>query len=249
AQAVLATYGQDRDRPLWLGSLKSNIGHTQAAAGVAGVIKMVLAMRHGVLPRTLHVNEPSTHIDWSEGDVRLLTEAVDWPEHGHPRRAGVSSFGVSGTNAHLVLEQAAQPDAAPAASTSAPATAVPWLLSARTAEALRGQADRLRAHVAAHPGLTPADIGFSTATSRAALPHRAVVVGTDRDALSRELDLLARGEYSDHTVRGTTTPVGRTVFVFPGQGSQWAGMGVELLGSSPVFAGRMAECERALAPY
>ncbi|WP_217146038.1 type I polyketide synthase, partial [Streptomyces sp. AC627_RSS907] len=249
AQALLATYGQDRDRPLWLGSLKSNIGHTQAAAGVAGVIKMVLAMRHGVLPRTLHITRPSTHVDWSAGDVRLLTEAVDWPEYGHPRRAGVSSFGVSGTNAHLVLEQAAEADEEPAAAAPPPGTAVPWLLSARTADALRDQADRLRTHLAARPGLAPADIGFSTATGRAALPHRAVVVGAGRDALAHELDLLVRGEFSDHTVRGTTAPAGKKVFVFPGQGSQWPGMAVELLESSPVFAARFEECERALAPF
>ncbi|UED87991.1 SDR family NAD(P)-dependent oxidoreductase [Streptomyces profundus] len=251
AQALLATYGQGRDegRPLWLGSLKSNIGHTQAAAGVAGVIKMVLAMRHGVLPRTLHITRPSTHIDWSEGDVRLLTEAVDWPEHGHPRRAGVSSFGVSGTNAHLVLEQAPAADAAPAARAPVPGTAVPWLLSARSADALRGQAERLRRHAAARPGLAPADIGFSTATGRAALPHRAVVVGADHDALAHELDLLANGEFSDNTVRGTTAPTGKKVFVFPGQGSQWVGMAVELLDVSPVFAARFAECEGALAPH
>ncbi|MCM3812097.1 SDR family NAD(P)-dependent oxidoreductase [Streptomyces sp. DR7-3] len=249
AQALLATYGQDRDRPLWLGSLKSNIGHTQAAAGVAGVIKMVQAMRRGVLPSTLHITRPSTHIDWSEGDVRLLTEAVDWPEYGHPRRAGVSSFGVSGTNAHLVLEQAPEADEEPAAAAPAPGTAVPWLLSARTADALRDQADRLRTHLAARPGLAPADIAYSTATGRAALPHRAVVVGADRDALGRELELLARGEFSDHTVRGTAAPAGKKVFVFPGQGAQWTGMAVELLESSPVFAARFAECERALSPF
>uniref|UniRef100_A0AAU3GPI9 SDR family NAD(P)-dependent oxidoreductase n=1 Tax=Streptomyces sp. NBC_01401 TaxID=2903854 RepID=A0AAU3GPI9_9ACTN len=253
AQALLATYGQERDagRPLWLGSLKSNIGHTQAAAGVAGVIKMVQAMRHGVLPSTLHITRPSSHIDWTEGDVRLLTEAVDWPEYGHPRRAGVSSFGVSGTNAHLVLEQAPErdpgTDAEPAAA-PAPGTAVPWLLSARTADALRDQAERLRTHLAARPGLAPADIAFSTATGKAALPHRAVLVGADRDALGRELELLARGEFSDGTVCGTTAPPAKKVFVFPGQGSQWAGMAVELLESSPVFAARFEECERALTP-
>ncbi|MER5791295.1 type I polyketide synthase [Streptomyces sp. NPDC001980] len=210
---------------------------------------MVQAMRHGVLPRTLHVDAPSTHIDWSEGDVRLLSEALDWPEYGHPRRAGVSSFGVSGTNAHLVLEQAPEADDEPAAAAPAPVTAVPWLLSGRTADALRDQADRLRTHLAARPGLLPADIGFSTVTSRAALPHRAVVVGADRGTLGHELDLLARGEISDHTVRGTTAPAGKRVFVFPGQGAQWAGMAVELLESSPVFAERFGECERALAPF
>ncbi|MYU19692.1 polyketide synthase, partial [Streptomyces sp. SID8361] len=117
----------------------------------AGVIKMVQAMRHGILPSTLHITRPSMHIDWSEGDVRLLTEAVDWPEYGHPRRAGVSSFGVSGTNAHLVLEQAPEADEEPAAAAPAPGTAVPWLLSARTADALCDQADRLRTHLAARP--------------------------------------------------------------------------------------------------
>jgi polyketide synthase 7 len=247
AQAVLATYGQNREKPLWLGSLKSNIGHTQAAAGVGGVIKMVQAMRYGALPRTLHVAQPSTEIDWTEGDVRLLTETVDWPANGHPRRVGVSSFGVSGTNAHLVLEAPPAVDEAPAAATDP--TTVPWLLSGRTPAALVAQAGRLRAHLDLHPGLSPADIGHSTATSRAALAHRAVVVAADRDGFRRELDLLAREEYSANAVRGATGPTGRTVFVFPGQGSQWRGMATGLLDSAPVFAARMAECERALAPF
>ncbi|CAM5464252.1 Polyketide-type polyunsaturated fatty acid synthase PfaA OS=Streptomyces glaucescens OX=1907 GN=SGLAU_07210 PE=4 SV=1 [Streptomyces glaucescens] len=238
AQALIATYGQDRDRerPLWLGSLKSNIGHAQAAAGVAGVIKMVEAMRHGVLPRTLHVGEPSSKVDWSAGAVELLTEAREWPETGErPRRAGVSSFGVSGTNAHVILEQA--PEAQPPAVVEP--VAVPWILSARSAEALREQAARLVSRVEGDAGLSLANVGWSLATGRAALEHRAVVVGRDRDGLLAGLADVNAGSGSG----------GRVVFVFPGQGAQWAGMGVELLDSAPVFAERFAECAKALAEF
>ncbi len=334
AQALLATYGQGRpaDRPLWLGSVKSNLGHTQAAAGVAGVIKMVLAMRHGVLPPTLHVDQPSPHVDWSSGAVRLLTEAVSWPQPaGRPRRAAVSSFAVSGTISHAVLEQAppgddrARPDGQPALGASpgsgtpgdtghpgdtsaltgtstpgevrevpaagnitntvdapdagqagqaagtgqagsangdigdigdagtppvasAPAV-LPFVLSARSAGALRDQALRLAAHLDARPGPGPAAVAWSLATARSRFEHRAVVLAADRPRLAAGLTALARGEVADHVVQGIAGGDRRIAFVFPGQGSQWAGMAAPLLGSSPVFAERMAACAAALAGH
>ncbi|MEU1802447.1 type I polyketide synthase [Streptomyces sp. NPDC019937] len=237
AQALLATYGQGREEPLWLGSLKSNIGHAQAAAGIGGVIKMIQAMRHATLPRTLHVDEPSPHIDWTTGRVRLLTEARPWPENGHPRRAAVSSFGISGTNAHLILEAPPTPeDAQEQQDSGAPQGAVlPWVLSAKSEQALRDQARRLRGHLAGHPGLTPAAIGHSLATTRAHFTHRAAVVAADREAFDRALDALTRGEPSPALLRGTARP-GRTAFLFTGQGSQRLGMGRGLYEAFPVFA-------------
>ncbi|MFJ3794602.1 SDR family NAD(P)-dependent oxidoreductase [Kitasatospora sp. NPDC090091] len=256
AQALLATYGQDRSGdPLWLGSLKSNIGHTQAAAGVGGVIKMVMAMRHGVLPRTLHVDEPSPHVDWASGAVELLTEAREWPaSEGRLRRAGVSSFGVSGTNAHVILEEA--PAAEPAEATDAAELpvqgvdlpVVPVVVSAKSEAALREQADRLRAHLIAEPGLSVADVGFSSVVSRAQLDARGVVVAADRGELLAGLAGLAAGDPVGQVVEGRVV-AGRPVFVFPGQGAQWAGMAVELLDSSPVFAGLIAECDEALSAF
>ncbi|MDT0343448.1 type I polyketide synthase [Streptomyces litchfieldiae] len=248
AHALLATYGQHRpeDRPLLLGSVKSNIGHTQAASGVAGVIKMVMALQRDELPRTLHVDTPSPHVEWSTGAVELLTEPRPWPDAGRPRRAGVSSFGISGTNAHVILEQppAADESAAPAAP-AAPETSggpLAWILSAGSAEALTGQVERLRAHVAEHPDLPAGHLAHSLATTRARLAHRAVVIGGDRAGL---LAGLERGP----AVQGLADVEGRTVFVFPGQGSQWAGMALELHGTSPVFAARLEECAAALAPH
>ncbi|WP_338022809.1 beta-ketoacyl synthase N-terminal-like domain-containing protein, partial [Allosalinactinospora lopnorensis] len=199
ARALLATYGRGRpqDRPLWLGSLKSNIGHAQAAAGVGGVIKMVQAMRYGLLPKTLHVDEPNPRVDWDEGGVALLTEAREWPRTDHPRRAGVSSFGISGTNAHLIIEQAPRDEkatAAPSADAGASSEAVtvapvvPWVVSGRSEQALRAQAARLRAWVEDRPGVAPVDVGWSLASGRAALEHRAVVVGGDRGELVRGLE-------------------------------------------------------------
>ncbi len=273
AQALLATYGQDRpeDRPLWLGSVKSNIGHTQAAAGAAGLIKMVLALQHQELPRSLHAEEPSPHVDWSSGAVRLLTEPVPWPvADGRPRRAGVSAFGISGTNAHVILEEApaavahdpaagaadgedgddvAAPAVAVEAAAPLVAGAVPWVVSGRSAEGLAAQAGRLAAHLARQPGLDPADVAWSLATTRSVFEHRAVVLGANAAELAAALGALAAGQASDAVATGVTGDAGKLVFVFPGQGAQWAGMGRELAGCCPVFADRLAECGAALAPH
>ncbi|WP_435112229.1 type I polyketide synthase, partial [Nocardiopsis synnemataformans] len=263
AQALLATYGQERPegRPLWLGSVKSNIGHTQAAAGVAGVIKMVQAMRHGVLPRTLHIDEPTPEVDWESGAVSLLTEAVEWPDNGRPRRAGVSSFGVSGTNAHLILEQASEDASGPGgprsavSSASGEDTGAPlglWVVSGRSDEALRAQAGRLAEHVRANPDLDPVDVGYSLATTRAHHAHRAVVTGATREELLAGLDALTQSRAAGDLVQGIATGhggSGGTVLVFPGQGSQWVGMGVDLYESSVVFRERMDACAAALKPF
>ncbi|MFF4324851.1 SDR family NAD(P)-dependent oxidoreductase, partial [Streptomyces sp. NPDC001568] len=259
AQALLATYGQDRSegRPLWLGSVKSNIGHTQAAAGVAGVIKMVMAMRHGRLPGTLHVDEPSPHVDWSAGEVRLLTAPVDWPSSDSPRRAGVSSFGVSGTNAHVILEEPPAVDT-PAEEREAAVLLgedlVPWVMSGRDAAALRGQAAQLASFVRARQVAGVVDGGWVAGVAaglagRAGLEQRAVVTGADVASLLSGLDAVAAGEPAEGVVTDEVVPGSDVVFVFPGQGGQWAGMGVELLRSSAVFAERMAVCERALDPF
>ncbi|BBJ38461.1 hypothetical protein SSPO_011790 [Streptomyces antimycoticus] len=252
AQALLATYGKERpgaDRPLWLGSLKSNMGHTQAAAGVGGVIKMVMAMRHGVLPKTLHVEEPSEHVDWSAGAVSLLTEPTPWPTTGEPRRVGVSSFGVSGTNAHVILEQAPEAEAVEAAGTEGVEGPVAWVVSGRGAEGLRAQAGRLRDFVAERPEYGAADVALSLVTTRSVLEHRAVVVGSDRQELLAGLGAVAEKSAHPGVVVGESATPGRSVFVFPGQGAQWVGMAVGLMESSPVFAEAMAECEAALAPH
>ncbi|TWF93872.1 type I polyketide synthase [Saccharopolyspora dendranthemae] len=246
AQALLATYGEDREQPLLLGALKSNIGHAQAAAGVGGIIKMVLALRHGLLPRTLHADDPSRQVDWSSGGVRLLTELTPWPDADRPHRAGVSSFGISGTNAHVILEQAPRADAPPEVRDES-SSVVPWVLSARSRPALLAQAARLRD--AGTPEAEPVDVGFSLVTSRTAFENRAVVLGTDRDELRAALDSLIAERPDDRVVQGVTAPVGKTAFVFPGQGSQWAGMGRELLGRSAAFDERIDECAAALEPF
>ncbi|MFC8905589.1 type I polyketide synthase, partial [Micromonospora sp. NPDC057140] len=250
AQALLATYGQDRpaDRPLWLGSIKSNVGHTQAAAGVAGIIKMVLAMRHGVLPPTLHVDAPTPHVDWSAGSVALLTEARPWEPADGVRRAGVSSFGISGTNVHTILEQAPEAPEATEGAQAGPARELPWVLSGRTAAALTARARDLGAHLDTVADVALADVGWSLVDTRAAHDHRAVVFAADRAGLTAALGALAAGRPAPDTVTGTGTP-GEVAFVFPGQGSQWAGMAAELLDTAPVFADAFAACAEALRPY
>ncbi|WP_131733015.1 type I polyketide synthase, partial [Actinomadura formosensis] len=240
AQALLATYGQgrDADRPLWLGSLKSNIGHAQAAAGVASVIKMVQALRHGVMPPTLHVDEPTTQVDWSAGAVELLTEVREWPRNGRPRRAGVSSFGVSGTNAHLIIEEAPAEETLPAVAETVPDGVVPLVVSARSAVSLAGQAERLAGFLG--KGDVPLSaVAGALVTGRAVFGERAVVVADSREEARAGLGALARGETVAGVVTGRAGTPGKVVWVFPGQGAQWAGMGRELLDSSPVFAERV----------
>ncbi|WP_030689399.1 type I polyketide synthase, partial [Streptomyces sp. NRRL B-1347] len=248
AQALLATYGQGRDpeQPLWLGSLKSNIGHAQAAAGAAGVIKMVQALRHAFMPPTLHVDEPTAEVDWSAGAVELLTEAREWPHNGRPRRAGVSSFGISGTNAHLILEESPEE---PVSEESGPVGVVPLVVSARSRASLTGQAGRLVSYVGSGAGGSSlVGVAGALVSGRAVLGERAVVVaGSEGEAVSG-LRALARGESDVNLVSGGGGVPGKVVWVFPGQGSQWAGMGRELLDSSPVFAERVGECAAALGP-
>ncbi|MEU9508929.1 type I polyketide synthase [Micromonospora sp. NPDC048170] len=255
AQALIATYGQDRGEapPLLLGSVKSNIGHAQAAAGVAGVIKVVLAMRHGVVPATLHVDAPSPHIDWTAGAVELAVEARPWPETGRVRRAAVSSFGISGTNAHVIIEQ---PDevAEDRPSGSAPglvaADALVWPVSARSKAALAGQAARLASYVREREGLDPAAVGWSLAATRSTFDHRAAVAGSTVGELLAGLDAVAAGLPAGNVFTGVASgPGAGPVFVFPGQGAQSARMAAGLVGRTPVFDAKLAECQRALAPY
>ncbi|MGQ3555113.1 type I polyketide synthase, partial [Streptomyces rochei] len=236
AQALLATYGQDRpeDRPLLLGSIKSNIGHAQAAAGVAGVIKTVMALRHGVLPKSLHIDRPSTHVDWTEGDVRLLTETTAWPETGRPRRAAVSSFGISGTNAHTIIEQAPEADEpVPVAEPEAAPAVVPWPVSAKSPEALDAQLARITSVT----GPTPLDVGLTLATERSTFEHRAVLL-TSVDGAGEPVE-VARGRAVER----------RLSVLFSGQGSQRVGMGRDLYARFPVFAGALDEVLSLLDPH
>jgi len=241
ANALLAAYAADR--PLWLGSLKSNIGHSQAAAGVGAVIKVLMAMRHDVLPRTLHVDRPTPHVDWESGTVRLLTTARPWPATDRPRRAGVSSFGISGTNAHLVVEE---PPPAPDVPHRPAPPVLTWLLSARSADALRDQAVRLRSHVRDRPS-SVADLAHSLATTRTAWEHRAGLVGTDRRDLLDLLDALVDGRDHPGLVRGVAG-TGGLAYLFSGQGGQRADMGTELYQAFPAFARAFDEVCSALPP-
>ena len=256
ANALLAAYGREREAPLRLGSLKSNIGHAQAAAGVGGVIKAVLSMRAGVMPKTLHVDAPSAQVEWAGGAVELLSEAVEWPERERPRRAGVSSFGATGTNAHLILEQApiasgVVQQTEESGEREGPLPSVVVLpLSAKSEPALRAQAERLAADLRERPGLELADVAYSLALDRACFERRAVAVGTSREQLLASLDALAAGAAEPpRTVSGSAAAPAKAAFLFPGQGSQWQGMALELLDSSPVFAAAMEQCEQALAPH
>ncbi|MGW8066315.1 type I polyketide synthase [Streptomyces ziwulingensis] len=283
AEALLDAYGQDRPqgRPLWLGSVKSNLGHTQAAAGAAAVIKMVLALRHGLLPRTLHADTPTSRVDWDRGAVRLLSEARPWPrEDGRPRRAGVSSFGISGTNAHLILAEPPDPEpvadpvpdtgpareagdglareagdglAREAGDGTAPdgfahPAAVPWLVSAKDGDALRGQARRLAAHAAAHPEVSGRDIAYSLLTTRTLHSRAAVLTGADRDGLRAAAEAFARGESPGSAVDGPTGGTAQATFVFTGQGSQRPGMGRGLAAAFPVFDAALREVCALLDP-
>jgi acyl transferase domain-containing protein len=260
AQALLGTYGRDREagRPLWLGSVKSNLGHTQAAAGVAGLIKMAMAMRHGRLPKTLHLDEPSDQVDWSGGEIELLKEAVPWSRGDRPRRCGVSSFGASGTNAHVILEEAPpEPEQAQVREPEREQDRergrdheqpLAWVLSAKSPEALQAQAARLAGHVRANPGLHPLDIGYSLTATRPRFEHRAVAIGSTRRQLLAGLEHLIEQTPDPNVLRGRASSRRKTVFMFPGQGSQWPGMGRELYESFPVFTAVLDEACSRLDP-
>ena len=258
AQALLATYGQGRDRPLWLGSIKSNIGHTQLAAGAAGVIKMTMALQHELLPRTLHVDEPSQQVDWSSGSVCLLTEERSWPQEGRPRRAGVSSFGVSGTNAHVIIEEApALDDAVASNGGSRPGESarvlsedvLPWVLSANGSPALREHAARLRDFVLSDDDVEPADVGASLAR-RSRLTDRAVVIGENRAQMVAGLAALSAGEIAPNVIQGSAGASAATLaFLFTGQGAQRAGMGRELYRTQRVFAEALDEVCHGIDPH
>ncbi len=253
-QAVLDTYGQRRrpERPLWLGSVKSNISHTMSAAGAAGIIKMVLALQHGLLPRTLHVDAPTPRVDWGPGTVRLLTEPREWPRRpDRPRRCAVSGFGISGTNAHVVLEEARPPELP--STTDAPTTQlplIPWAVSAKSRTALRAQARALAAHAEAHPELSALDLAYALVTTRSHFSHRALFLARERDELIGAARALAEDRPTPDTFSAVPSlPSSGPVMIFPGQGAQWPGMAAELLDTCVPFAEHMERCAEALAPF
>jgi acyl transferase domain-containing protein/NADPH:quinone reductase-like Zn-dependent oxidoreductase/acyl carrier protein len=251
AEALQATYGGAHSvaRPLLVGSVKSNIGHTQYAAGVAGVIKIVESMKYGVVPATLHLDSPTPQVDWSPGTIQVAGSACPWPDQiGRPRRAGVSSFGLSGTNAHLILEQVS-PEVSAATSTRKRLPATPWVVSAKSESALAAQAAELARFVEQHSELDPHDVAYSLVTTRALFDHRAVVVGADRDELLSGLAAISSHAPAPNVVTGKAATTGGIVFVFPGQGSQWTGMAVELLDSAPAFADEMRRCDAEFAEF
>jgi acyl transferase domain-containing protein/NADPH:quinone reductase-like Zn-dependent oxidoreductase/acyl carrier protein len=254
AQALQATYGKAHSvaRPLLVGSIKSNIGHTQWASGVAGVIKIVQSIRHGVVPATLHLDSLTPQVDWSSGTVEAVGSARPWPDQpdrtDRPRRAGVSSFGISGTNAHVILEQA-PPEIAHAKPAGKRSPVMAWILSAKSAPALAEQAARLRRFVEEHAELDLHDVAYSLVSTRAMFDHRAVAVGAERAELLSGLAAIASCAPASNVVTGKAPNTGGTVFVFPGQGSQWTGMAVELLDSAPAFADQMQLCDAAFAEF
>jgi len=251
AVALQATYGKDHSssHPILVGSIKSNIGHSQYAAGVAGVIKTVQSIRNGVVPATLHLDSLSPQVNWSAGTVAVVNRARPWPDQpGRPRRAGVSAFGISGTNAHVILEQA--PTSSPAeAPTPPPLPVTPWVLSAKSASALAEQAARLHLFVEQHPEVNQTDVGYSLVAGRATFDHRAVVFGAHRNELLNGLSAVASGAPAPNVETGRARAAAGTVFVFPGQGSQWTGMATELMDTAPAFADEMRCCATAFAEF
>ncbi|WP_169814351.1 type I polyketide synthase [Nocardia mexicana] len=248
-EALFAGYGQGRpaDSPLLLGSIKSNFGHAQAAAGVAGIVKMIEAIRHGIVPASLHVAERTSSVDWSSGAVEVVTAARPWPEHGRPRRAGISSFGISGTNAHVIVEQAPEPPAALVPVPESTAAEMIWTVSGRSAQALSEQARTLLDHLRAHPELDHGAVAYALATTRAAFEHRAAVIGCAAGDLHEGLAAIAEGRLLG-TIHGVAADH-RVVFVFPGQGAQYVGMGARLMRESPVFAAHVRACDEAFAQF
>ncbi|MER7562283.1 type I polyketide synthase [Streptomyces sp. NPDC097941] len=253
AGALLATYGQGRDPgdPVWLGSVKSNFGHTQAAAGVAGVIKMIEAMRHGELPRSLYAEQPSPHVDWSGGAVRLLERARPWPERDRPRRAAVSSFGIGGTNAHVIIEEPEEAEAEdrPESVRPGPGTVIPFLVGGSDETGLRAHARELAAALADVDGEAAVlDVAHSLATTRAPLRHRAAVLATGAHGLLAGLRDLADGTDSPALRKGTARGTVKVALLCAGQGSQRTGMGRELAARFPVFDAAFTELCDAFTP-